>query len=61
MQGMTMKQYKGRVFLDLVEQYRRLKANLSGAAPGAFASVSVRLHAAKGDVPKRWHSMINRG
>ena len=58
MQGMTKKQIAVRHFFDLIEKKKQLDFNtLEGRH--AFISLSVQIHATKGDVPKRFWKYAN--
>lgn len=53
--GMTLKQMAAAEFWNALEAYRqalRTKTNIVGA--------SLRVHQAKGGVPKRFHPYVNR-
>lgn len=50
MKGMTLKQFKRERFLKLAAEYRAIDPLADQAR---FVALSVVLHAAKGDVPKR--------
>ena len=60
-QGMTLKQTHRTHFLRLCEA-RREAMNHLGTTEGsaAFVALSVAVHAAKADVPKRMWPLVNR-
>jgi len=61
--GMTLKQAAKARFFDAVSAYRDAKASLQAKEPGAetaFVVASLRLHAAKGGVPKSYWPMARR-
>lgn len=61
MEGMTLKQYNLQTFFRLCEEYREAKKNMSTAeARATFVVLSVQVHIAKSNVPKRYWPMANR-
>ena len=59
--GMTLKQYHRQRFYRLVEAYREAKKHMgTPAGREAFILLSVQVHAAKANVPKRLWPMVNR-
>lgn len=59
-QGMTLKQYRRRRFYDLLDAYLEAQRNIDTPEGRiAFIALSVQLHSAKGDVPKRLWPLIN--
>lgn len=62
MTGMTLKQYAKHRFYRLCGEYKALKARglKTNEDKAAFIALSVQIHAAKADVPKRMWPMVNR-
>lgn len=58
MEGMTIKQANIHRFLKLCDLYEKACDNLSKDATG-FAIISIQVHMAKGDVPKRYWKYAN--
>jgi hypothetical protein len=59
--GMTLKQYHLSRFLRLCEEYREAKKHMdTDEGRTAFVVLSLQIHAAKGQVSKRWWSMVNK-
>jgi hypothetical protein len=59
--SMTLKQYAKFNFLRLVAAYLEAKKHI-GTPEGnaAFIALSLQVHAAKGNVPKRMWPMVNK-
>lgn len=57
--GMTLKQLARKEFFEALEAYRKARENPTSDPP-AFVLASVRLHAAKGGVPKSLWPLANR-
>ena len=57
MQGMTLKQMARRRFFELIDALREAKEQKDTRA---FIVLSVQLHQAKADVPKRLWPLANR-
>lgn len=62
MRGMTLKQAARHRYIDLCSEYRALKAKgiHTDEDKTAFVRLSIQIHAAKGDVPKRLWSLANK-
>ena len=59
MAGMTLKQSHRKRFLELCAAYRRAKERIdTEEGKRDFLVLSVRLHAAKANVPKGWWRMM---
>lgn len=58
--GMTLKQADKARFKQLATEYNELKKNMTEKNKRRFVLLSVQLHAVKGRVPKRMHSLINK-
>jgi hypothetical protein len=59
---MTFKQAAKARYFDLIAEYHAVKKNLSTPeAREKFVGLSVAIHAAKGEVPKRYWPLINKG
>ena len=61
MQGMTLKKLALRRFFDLIEALKEAKLHIdTPEGKHAFVLLSVQVHAAKADVPKRLWTLVNR-
>ena len=62
MNGMTLKNYAKHRFLQLCDRYRKLKATglQTQEQKNEFIALSLEIHAAKGEVPKRYWKYANK-
>ena len=59
--GMTIKEWWKHRFFKLIDEYREAKKNLdTPEGKQAFVALSLAIHVAKGHVPKRLWSMVNK-
>lgn len=62
MNGMTLKQHAKHRFLQLCDRYRKLKETglQTQEQKNEFIALSLEIHAAKGEVPKRYWKYANK-
>ena len=62
MNGMTLKTYAKHRFLQLCDRYRKLKETglQTQEQKNEFITLSLEIHAAKGEVPKRYWKYANK-
>lgn len=62
MNGMTLKQHAKHRFLQLCDRYRKLKETglQTQEQKNEFITLSLEIHAAKGEVPKRYWKYANK-
>jgi len=61
MAGMTLKQYAHFRFFKLLDEYRDAKKRLATPEGKAdFIRLSIQIHIAKGNVPKRLWPLVNK-